>query len=150
MPSVSGRRSRVVDQLPEPSVVAGPVTACAAVSVTVMLIAEWVVFQRAPRVAAVATFFHLSTLGAVLVSGFWSIINEQLDAQTAKRHIGRVGMAATIGGIAGGLVAERAAVYLEPGAILLVLAGVGGMLWRRYQGGQGPGTPGASGTPGTP
>jgi len=87
-----------------------------------MLVAEWIVFRDAPKVAAVATFFHLSTLGAVLVSGFWSIINERFEARTAKRHIGRVGMAATLGGIAGGLVAERAAVYLEPGAILLVLA----------------------------
>jgi hypothetical protein len=90
----------------------------------VMLIVEYLVFRHEPRVAAVATFFHLSTLGAVLVSGFWSIINEQFDAQTAKRHIGRVGLAATLGGIAGGLVAERSAVYLEPGAILLVLAGL--------------------------
>jgi hypothetical protein len=88
------------------------------------LIGEWVLLQQYPRAAAVVTFFHLSTLGAVLVSGFWSIINEQFDAQTAKKNIGRIGMAATLGGIAGGLIAERTSAYLQPGAILLVLAGL--------------------------
>ena len=87
-----------------------------------LLIGEWIVLGRWPRVGAVAVFFHLSALGAVLVSGFWSIINERFDARLAKRHIGKIGVGATIGGILGGLAAERVAVYLVPGAILLVLA----------------------------
>jgi hypothetical protein len=87
-----------------------------------VLVGEWFLLAQAPRAAAMLTYFHLSTLGAILVSGFWSIINERFDARSAKRHIGRIGVGATLGGIAGGLVAERTAVYLEPGAILLVLA----------------------------
>ena len=86
------------------------------------LVGEWFLLAQAPRAAAMLTYFHLSTLGAVLVSGFWSIINERFDARSGKRHIGRIGVGATLGGIVGGLVAERTAVYLEPGAILLVLA----------------------------
>jgi hypothetical protein len=87
-------------------------------------VAEWFLLARYPRSTTIAIYFHLSTSGAVLVSGFWSIINERFDVQSAKRHIGRIGMGATLGGIAGGVIAERTAVYLAPDAILLVLAGL--------------------------
>ncbi len=87
-------------------------------------IGEWLLLGSYPRVIAVMVFIHLSTASAVLVSGFWSIVNERFDVQTAKRHIGRVGMGATLGGILGGVVAERTAVYLQPDMILLVLAGL--------------------------
>jgi hypothetical protein len=87
-------------------------------------IAEWLLIGRAPRVIAVVVFFHLATLGAVLVSGFWSMVNERFDVQSAKRHIARIGIGATLGGILGGVIAERSAVYLAPDAILLVLAGL--------------------------
>nr|MBA3456986.1 hypothetical protein [Deltaproteobacteria bacterium] len=87
-------------------------------------VGEWLLLGRFPRVIAVVVFIHLSTASAVLVSGFWSIVNERFDVQTAKRHIGRIGMGATLGGILGGLVAERTAVHLPPNMILLVLAGL--------------------------
>jgi hypothetical protein len=87
-------------------------------------VVEWLLLARYPRPTAIAIYFHLSTSGAVLVSGFWSIINERFDVQSAKRHIGRIGMGATLGGIAGGMLAEGTAVYLAPDAILLVLAGL--------------------------
>ena len=89
-----------------------------------LAIVEWFALPRAPRPTAIAIYFHLSTSGAVLVSGFWSIINERFDVQTAKRHIGRIGMGATLGGIAGGMLAEGTAVYLSADEILLVLAGL--------------------------
>jgi AAA family ATP:ADP antiporter len=85
---------------------------------------EWLLIGRAPRVIAVVVFFHLATLGGVLVSGFWSMVNERFDVQSAKRHIARIGIGATLGGIFGGVIAERSAVHLAPDAILLVLAGL--------------------------
>src|SRR6185295_610537 len=85
---------------------------------------EWCLLQPYPRAGAVMAYFHLTTLGAVLVSGFWSIVNERFDVQTAKRHISRIGIGATLGGILGGVIAERSAVHLAPDAILLVLAGL--------------------------
>jgi len=89
-----------------------------------LAIGEWLLIGRAPRAIAVVVFFHLATLGGVLVSGFWSMVNERFDVQSAKRHIARIGIGATLGGIFGGVIAERAAVYLAPDAILLVLAGL--------------------------
>jgi hypothetical protein len=83
---------------------------------------EYMLMGSFPRVTAVLVFFHLSTASAVLVSGFWSIVNERFDIHNAKRHIGRIGMGATIGGILGGVIAERTAVYFRPDTILLVLA----------------------------
>ncbi len=85
-------------------------------------LAEWALIARYPRPVAVITFIHLNIASAVLVSGFWSIVNERFDIASAKRHIGRIGMGATFGGILGGVIAERTAVYLAPDAILGVLA----------------------------
>jgi hypothetical protein len=90
----------------------------------VLAVVEWSLLARYPRPITIAIYFHLSTSGAVLVSGFWSIINERFDVQSAKHHIGRIGMGATLGGIAGGMIAEGTAVYLSPNSILLVLAGL--------------------------
>jgi ATP/ADP translocase len=87
-----------------------------------MLIGEWQLLDVYPRLAAVIVFFHLGSFGAVLVSGFWSIVNERFDVRTAKRYVGRIGVGATLGGILGGVIAERTAVYLEPNMILLALA----------------------------
>jgi len=72
-----------------------------------LAVVEWLLLQRYPRFGAVMAYFHFSIAGAVLVSGFWSIVNERFDVRSAKRHIGRIGMGATLGGILGGLIAER-------------------------------------------
>lgn len=87
-----------------------------------LLIGEWLLAQDHPDIAAVVVFLHLGSFGAVLVSGFWSIVNERFDVRTAKRYVGRIGVGATLGGILGGVIAERTAVHLEPNMILLVLA----------------------------
>jgi hypothetical protein len=89
-----------------------------------LLVVEWLAAARWPAAAAIAVFFQLSALGALLVSGFWSIVNERFDARAAKHHIARIGMAATLGGIAGGVIAERTAALLPADRILLVLAGL--------------------------
>jgi hypothetical protein len=87
-----------------------------------LAILEWLLLRRYPGPVSAIVFLHLAISGAVLTSGFWSIVNERFDVQTAKRHIGRIGMGATLGGILGGVLAERTAVYLRPDKILLVLA----------------------------
>ena len=38
--------------------------------------AEWWGFAYAPRVVVLIVYFHMGAFGAVLVSGFWSVINE--------------------------------------------------------------------------
>ena len=87
-------------------------------------IGEWFLFGIAPEIATLLLYFHIAIFGAVLISGFWSLVNERFDPHTAKKTIVQVAAAATLGGILGGLVAERVASFMALQAMLLVLAGM--------------------------
>jgi hypothetical protein len=94
----------------------GPVSA-------LLLMAEWTVRRRRPAAAAAALFVHTMVVGSVLVSGFWSLFNERFDPHTAKELMGRVAGGAALGGVAGGLLVERAgAAGLELTNLLPALA----------------------------
>ena len=88
----------------------------------VLLLAEWGMISVSPRIAAVAFYLHLAVVGAFLISEFWSVINERFDPRTAKKRISRIAGAATVGGLAGGIVAERVAVLLSVSTMLPLLA----------------------------
>ena len=88
----------------------------------VLLLAEWGMISVSPRIAAVAFYLHLAVVGAFLISGFWSVINERFDPRTAKKRISRIAGAATVGGLVGGIVAERVAVSLSVSTMLPLLA----------------------------
>ena len=91
---------------------------------TVLLLLEFGLLRVSPRTGAVALFLHFNGLGALLVSAFWSQVNERFDPRTAKRHIGRIGLAGTAGGVAGGLLAERVAATMSLELMLPLLAAV--------------------------
>jgi AAA family ATP:ADP antiporter len=96
----------------------------------------------APRAAAVTVYLHVAAINAVLISWFWSLINERFDPRTARREMRRMVGGAALGGLLGGLVAERAAVHLGGRAMLLTLAamhaGCAVATWRLAR---GAGTP---------
>lgn len=85
---------------------------------------EWFTYSFAPRPTAVAVYIHVISLGAVITSGFWSVISEQVDPYTAKRNFGRIAAAGTVGGVIGGFAAERIAVFTHGEAVLLFMAAV--------------------------
>jgi len=85
-------------------------------------LAEWGLLPTAPRPVTVLIYLHLSSLGALLVSGFWSLFNERLDPRTAKKTVGLIGAAGTAGGVAGGLMAERVGALLNIASMLPLLA----------------------------
>ncbi len=89
---------------------------------TILLMVEWFFARQAPRVAAIAVYLHFGALGAVLISGFWSLINERFDPHSAKLYVSRIAGGATLGGLAGGIIAERMSGVLEAAAGLPVLA----------------------------
>lgn len=89
-----------------------------------LAIAEWVLVRSAPRTAAVLVYLHIGSMGSVLISWFWSLVNERFDPRTAKREIGRIAGGASLGGLIGGLVAARLARSLGPSGMLPVLAGL--------------------------
>src|SRR4051812_17323737 len=51
---------------------------------------EWFVYRSLPHWTAVVVYIHVVALGAVVTSGFWSVINEQMDPYTAKRSFARI------------------------------------------------------------
>lgn len=91
-----------------------------------LFLAEWVLLGLEPRAAAVLLYLHASVLGAIAISAFWSLLNERFDPHSAKPLLAKVAAAATVGGLLGGVGAERVAALLPQGALLLVLSVVGG------------------------
>ena len=83
--------------------------------------AEWVFFS-AGRSIAVVIYLHLAGVGAVLLSGFWSLIAERFDPAGARTSYGRIAAAGTAGGMIGSVAAERLATMVAPGAVLIMLA----------------------------
>jgi hypothetical protein len=87
-----------------------------------LFLVEWALASRMPGAAAVMVYLHQAILGAVLVSGFWSFVNERFDPHTAKRAMGAIGAGASLGGVVGGLVTWAAARVAGPAAMLPALA----------------------------
>jgi hypothetical protein len=87
-----------------------------------LLLVEWWLLRLVPGPAAIVVYVHQAVLGAILVSGFWSVISETFDPRSARKVMGTVGAGATLGGIVGAVIAERAAVLLGAGGVLPVLA----------------------------
>ena len=99
------------------------VTPAFVISSGLMALSAWLA-SHMPRVAAVTLYLHVAAINAVLISWFWSLVNEHFDPRSAKREMRRMMGGAALGGLLGGLVAERAAVLADAGASLLVLAGL--------------------------
>jgi AAA family ATP:ADP antiporter len=100
----------------------------------ILFLLEWALTSLAPRVAPVLVYLHMSALGPVLASGFWLIATESFDPRTAKKRFGHIAGAGTLGGIFGGLIAERAGAIFGMTAVLPLLAVlnvIGGIAVRR-------------------
>lgn len=89
-----------------------------------LYVGEWLLAETMPRPVAVALYLHTAVFGALVISGFWSVVNERFDPHTAKRVVSRIGTGATLGGIVGGLLAERVGSMFDANAMLVVLAGL--------------------------
>jgi hypothetical protein len=81
---------------------------------------EWMWSSRVPWVA-VLVYLHVAGLGALLLSGFWSMVSERFEPRTARASFGRIAAAGTVGGALGGLAAERIAVTPLPVDFMLLL-----------------------------
>ena len=84
--------------------------------------AEFLLSSRSPGLTAVIVYLHVVALGAILLSGFWSLVNESFDPRSAKLSFGKITGAGTLGGMAGGVLAERVAALFSQLDVLLLLA----------------------------
>lgn len=119
------------------------------VASAVLMLAEWWLVGVRPAIGSVVFYLHIAGLGPVLISGFWSVLNDSLDARTARTAIGRISAMATVGGLAGLVVAERVTAWLGLAAMLPVFAAAN--LWCAYATARlgataQPSAPGASGS----
>src|SRR5262249_17242126 len=75
---------------------------------------------------------HVVAIGSIVLSSFWSVMNESFDPRTAKAWFGRISGAGTLGGLLGGLLAA----WVSPamGVLLLAVLHVvcAGLLWRAF------------------
>jgi len=90
-------------------------------SSAVLMFAFWGLYAVAPKAAAVGLYLQIAVLGAVILSGFWSVVNERFDPRAGKVHFTRIVSAANVGGVVGGLLAERVAAWLTIDSLLPVL-----------------------------
>jgi hypothetical protein len=116
-----------------------------------LLLAQFLLASSAPRLAAVLLYLQLAATGATLLSGYWSVVNERFDPWHAKRVVGRLGLGASLGGVAGGVVAWTGAGTLPVPAMLVVMAAlnVAGLVALARFGGHGPHPAAEGATPAT-
>jgi len=90
----------------------------------ILFVANWWLYAHAPPKVAVLLYLQMAIFGAVLISGFWSVVNERFDPHTAKTTIARIAAAATLGGVLGGFLVSSVAEALDVRSMLLVLGGL--------------------------
>jgi hypothetical protein len=93
-------------------------------SSTAFWILEWYLLGTSPALTALLVYFHVSVVGAILLSTFWSVVSECFDPHTLKGLVSRIGAAGTLGGICGGALIERTAHALSTRNTMLVLSGI--------------------------
>ena len=87
-----------------------------------LLLGEWALVGSFRPATAILFYLHFGGLGALLVSGFWALVNERFDPRSARGAIGRITTGASIGGLVGGILPERIGATLSLPAMLPVLA----------------------------
>ena len=92
------------------------------VASAVLSLLEWALLPQLPRATALVVYLHVSIGGALLVSAFWSVVNERFDPHALKHLIGRITASATIGGLLGGVAMERVVHWVNARTALPLIA----------------------------
>lgn len=88
----------------------------------ILLVLEWLLTFGSLRAAAFLVYLHVTSLGALLVSAFWALVNESFDPRSARRAVGLITAGASAGGILGGVLTERMGTAFSASSMLPVLA----------------------------
>lgn len=92
-----------------------------------LYVLEWRLLHSYPLVATVLFYLHITALGATLISGFWSVLNERFDPHSAKTTFAHVAAAATLGGVLGGLATRYISESVDVGTLLIMLSAMHGL-----------------------
>jgi AAA family ATP:ADP antiporter len=85
-------------------------------------VGEWVGLAFWPHIVTIILYLHITVIDSLLISGFYSIINERYDPYSAKRVISRMVLFATLGGILGAAAASVIAKMADTRTVLAMLA----------------------------
>lgn len=83
---------------------------------------EWLLLPIAPDQVTAALYPHTTVVGGLVVSGFWSVLNERFDPHAGKLMMGRAAAGAALGGVLGGTGAHLWSQQAAVGDGLVVLA----------------------------
>jgi hypothetical protein len=83
---------------------------------------EWVAMAFWPHIVTVVLYLHITVFDALLISGFWSIINERYDPYSAKNIISRMVIFTALGGLFGAGAAAVVAKTVDIRAVIAMLA----------------------------
>jgi AAA family ATP:ADP antiporter len=87
-----------------------------------LYVIEWLALPSRTDLAAVILYLHVSAIGSVLVSAFWTMVSEHRDPHATKRLVARVAALAALGATLGGLATNVLSRFGGARATLLVLA----------------------------
>ena len=86
------------------------------------MLAEWGVSFFSHRIAAAVLYAHTALFGAIVISAFWSLINESFALHSGRRAVTWIAAGGTMGGVLGGLFTWRAADHIPLFTMLPILA----------------------------
>jgi hypothetical protein len=78
----------------------------------------WLLYYVHPKTSSVLFYLYMIGPNAILLSSYWSLLNERFDPRQAKRLFGRVAAGGTFGGLASGVVGDQFADVFGPSALL--------------------------------
>lgn len=93
----------------------------------VIFLAFGALHQQAPAVITVLLYLHMASFGILVISAFWSLINELFDPHTAKIAIARIVTGSTFGGVCGGILADQLTELDGPTGMFVMLAALHGL-----------------------
>lgn len=82
---------------------------------------EFLLFRLSPQGVAVVLFLHVVGAGAVLSSGFWSVVNERFDPHSIKGYARQITAGGSLGGVLGGILGWQLTFVGDQRSVLLLL-----------------------------
>lgn len=78
----------------------------------------WLLYFVHPKSSSVLFYLYMIGPNAILLSSYWSLLNERFDTRQAKLLFGRVAAGGTFGGLASGLIGDQLADHFGPSVLL--------------------------------
>ena len=99
-----------------------------------LVAALWAMAGVAPQVVAVLLWLHVAVVAPIAISCFYSLLAESFEPRTAKRALGRIIAFGTLGGLMGGILAERIGSMAGLTEVLPVLVAIhAGCAWGMHR-----------------